>query len=314
MRRLNTSDYTSGSKTGGINEALAEMNPGDELVISGEISASESIKIMVPNILLLFEAATVDFGALPIVGFVLSAPHVTLYGDGASIIRNCGLSGIMLEAGSVKSRVEGLEVTAYNLSNSNGHAGIFGYKVGGPVAIKHCYTHDGNGNGIRLQNCPDSYVGYSHVGPTIVLPLPATSPNPQSMEGITAGPSGTIEGNLVELAYTTGILLYAVVPYCDLRVTDNTIRDCSQQHAGWHEAICLNANDTTISGVEIDGNRAYCTQSTPMMECLLGLYAGSSGIIQCGWGQNYQWNCTSANKVAMGISNLSTQLMDWQVD
>src|SRR5690348_12042337 len=292
MTMWSASANASVGVTGGIQETLAKMQPGDALVIAGRVSCRATVKVSLPGpIKILFDAADVDFLNAPAgsVGFeFLSAVDIDAW---ASVLHDVPASPLMFLAGSVGSVVRGLELTRGNVGNNQGHAsGVFTYKTGGVISAEHVYVHHGNGNGfradsggLRLRSC--------HVDTTFL------SAAAHSAEGITFGSHSLIDDCLVENAWATGILAYCAENYDDITIKNCRVRNASQLSAvltgqGHNPAIALYANAFQIRGVVVEGCKAWDDQAVPTTSHLLSVRASAGGKLVAGrvYG-NEQWGC-----------------------
>jgi Right handed beta helix region len=318
--RLRAQDFSSGSQTGGIQEAIAALPTGayGEVLVDAAISLATTINLARPATKLILQAplqfpgVAATFGG---VGIQISAAGCEVAGEGPNaVIMGPGCAGIMLLGGADNCVLRGLTIGNYNTTNTNGQAAIFAYgcdSKGNPCPINHlrienCQTGPGNGNGIRLGPVIDCDVVGNLVQNT----------GGQSAEGITAfGTNIRIVRNRVSKAYTTGILLYSG-PIQNVLIAENIISDSSQAtalaptgpDAGTHSAIELCTMDSTQSAISIIGNIAYDDQASPTQQNLLLITGNTDGTLQhlrvVG---NNQWGCVQASQM---VSSFPGTLID----
>lgn len=223
-----------------------------------------------------------DILSSPDVAIKVTAPHCRIIGPGS--IQQAGKSAIMLADGADDFTIDGVTISEYNTSDTNGHGAIFANGTNGidRITVRNCKIFDGNGNFVRLHACRDVLVELNRFSDS----------HGQSAEGITLNPwcemVGVVKNQIIS-AWTTGILLWGG-PHQTVLIDSNTIKNCGQAKDGTHPAIGINPQGQTVSGLIVRGNWIYDDQATPTQNC--GIITYDTGTARCGRVKdNLMWGC-----------------------
>jgi len=290
-------EYLASWYKGALDEAAANCQPGDRLIVDEPCKLSATLTFPNSYVTVILRQP-IDATAVG-VAFLLTGSFITIQAEGNGLIYGSQQSSVMVEKGSDGCVIDGLQITNYNTSDTNGHAAIFGHQCSN-LTVRNCRISSGNGNGIRA----GSVVGCTISGNVISHTFG------QSSEGITIGSDADVIGNKVSYANVTGILACGG-PYQRIRVSGNTISNCSQSMKAGHPAVALNLQNNDWTGIEVSGNFAYDDQQSPTQACLLMVY-GPGSIASGGVYGNAQWGCCWPRQVTVA-DGVPPSLTDWVV-
>lgn len=251
---------------GSLQAAINSAQPG-QTIVHDVVTQPNAAVVVNKAVTIIFEQ-TMDCSLGKDHGIVAAAPGCRLLGvPGVISIANSYLSAILVQEDDFWTN--GLSITNYNRSNTNGNAGLF--VLGMTKAVQgfqavNFRSFGGNGNGIRLGNVQDALVIDSCVETTKGL----------SSEGITINGSDVdIVRTTVVRAFVTGILVYLDRDQSNVRILDCNVIDSSQavlpppagiNQVGNNFAVEVQVLQYNLRGLVIDNLCAYDDQTSPTQQ------------------------------------------------